>query len=101
MNRLVLSILLFFTAVASALKMPCRSTSLWMNAHPRTTTVATSATVVNVFKTQESLATALCNDFITSATDGIKKKGSFYVAVPGGSVLKMLGGIQNMDHQFN
>jgi hypothetical protein len=51
-----------------------------------------SVTNVNVYHDQDKLAHALCNDFVSSAKNEISKKGSFYVAVPGGSVLKMLGG---------
>ena len=47
---------------------------------------------VYVYKDAGSLQDALCNDFIDVAKREISRKGSFYCAVPGGSVLKMLSG---------
>lgn len=51
---------------------------------------------VSIYKTAGDLGTALCNDFILSAQNAISRSGRFYVAVPGGSVLKMLGGLKTL-----
>ena len=48
---------------------------------------------VSVYSPTE-LATALVQDFLQSAEAAIKRSGAFYCAVPGGSVLKMLGGLK-------
>jgi 6-phosphogluconolactonase len=42
----------------------------------------------------EQLGAAVVKDFLTNAEAAIKKAGAFYCAVPGGSVLKMLGGLK-------
>lgn len=49
---------------------------------------------VKVFDTEKDVKTALCEDLISCARHEITTKGKFYVAVPGGSVLKMLSGLQ-------
>jgi cytochrome bd-type quinol oxidase subunit 2 len=49
-----------------------------------------TAPSVLVYKTPESLGSALCQDIKEAAVSRIKQKGSFYLAVPGGSVLKLV-----------
>lgn len=51
---------------------------------------------VSVYKSADELGLAVCNDFVLSAQNAISRSGRFYVAVPGGSVLKMLGGLKSM-----
>lgn len=50
---------------------------------------------VTILETEKDVKDALCEDFITSAKSEITTKGKFYAAVPGGSVLKMLSGLQS------
>lgn len=49
---------------------------------------------VNVYKSAEDVGLALCDDFVNEARKEIQSKGSFHVAVPGGSVLKLLSGLK-------
>lgn len=53
------------------------------------------------FKTQESLSNGLCADFIDCAKREIESKNAFYCAVPGGSVLKMLGGLKSVANEID
>ncbi|GBF99863.1 6-phosphogluconolactonase chloroplastic-like [Raphidocelis subcapitata] len=50
--------------------------------------------VVDVSPTEAAVGTRLCALFADAARKAIADKGSFTVAVPGGSVLKMLGGLK-------
>ena len=61
--------------------------------HPANTV---SGFTVSVYSA-EQLGAAVVKDFLTHAEAEIKSKGAFYCAVPGGSVLKMLGGLK--DHK--
>eukprot|EP01038_Epipyxis_sp_PR26KG_P015318 gene15318-20643_t len=54
-----------------------------------------SASNVNIFKSKISLENELCKDIVTCAQQSIAAKGSFFLAVPGGSVLKMLNGLKD------
>ena len=45
---------------------------------------------VKVYPSSKVLAETLCQDIKQAATNEIDRKGSFYIAVPGGSVLKLL-----------
>lgn len=56
---------------------------------------------VSVYNSPVELATALCNDFVISAQNAITRSGRFYVAVPGGSVLKMLGGLKDLGKEVD
>lgn len=49
---------------------------------------------VIVFKTKEAVASALCRDVLAVGAAAIASRGKFTLAVPGGSVLKMLGHLQ-------
>lgn len=55
----------------------------------------TSKDHVYVYKDQQHLSKGICHDFIECATDEINKKGAFYCALPGGSILKMLSGLKS------
>ena len=48
-----------------------------------------------VYSNDVNLANALCDDLVSLAKQSINEKGSFFVAVPGGSVLKMLSGLKS------
>jgi hypothetical protein len=48
---------------------------------------------VLVYGSSDKLKQAVCADFIHNANQAISQKGSFYAAIPGGSVLKMLAGM--------
>jgi 6-phosphogluconolactonase len=48
-----------------------------------------------VYHDDITLAKAVCNDLLTIVTSSIKEKGKAFVAVPGGSVLKMLSGLKS------
>lgn len=48
-----------------------------------------------VYSNDVNLANALCDDLVSLAKKSINEKGSFFVAVPGGSVLKMLSGLKS------
>jgi 6-phosphogluconolactonase len=48
---------------------------------------------VHAYATPEDQAAALCRHFEALAAESIRARGAFTVAVPGGSVLKMLGGL--------
>ena len=50
--------------------------------------------VIDVRPTEAAVGARLCELFANAARDAIAEKGSFVVAVPGGSVLKMLGGLK-------
>lgn len=54
---------------------------------------------VNIYKTSTDVANALCEDFLSAASLSINKKGSFYCAIPGGSVLKMLSGLAKSEYK--
>ena len=56
---------------------------------------------VSIYNSPADLATALCNDFVLSAQNAITRSGRFYVAVPGGSVLKMLGGLKEVGKEVD
>lgn len=45
---------------------------------------------INIYKTSEEVANALCSDVLAAAHSSIASRGKFTIAVPGGSVLKML-----------
>lgn len=53
--------------------------------------LALKSPIVRVYSTINTLSTGLCNDFLSVCRAEIALKGVFNVAVPGGSVLKMLG----------
>eukprot|EP01041_Mallomonas_annulata_P006046 gene6046-12190_t len=63
--------------------------------------VIVPTTSVNVCQTPESLAKFLCRDFVECAKKEIASKGSFFVAVPGGSVLKMLSGLKSISSEVD
>ena len=50
---------------------------------------------VNIYNSVEILGNSLCSDIKIMAQSEITQKGSFYLAVPGGSVLKLLSGLTN------
>jgi hypothetical protein len=90
------SLILFFiqSESFSLLHMNSFSTKLCSHGMHGDGKVAVNSPVgnsVSVYKSSESLGAALCNDFVLSAQNAISRSGRFYVAVPGGSVLKMLG----------
>lgn len=51
--------------------------------------------VIDVSPTQQAVGARLCELVAGSAKAAIARKGSFVLAVPGGSVLKMLGGLKS------
>lgn len=63
------------------------------HAWAKTPVNSVSGFTVSVYSPTE-LATALVQDFLSQAEAAIKRSGAFYCAVPGGSVLKMLGGLK-------
>ena len=48
---------------------------------------------VKIYDTETDVKSALCEEFVATAEAAISRKGNFYAAVPGGSVLKMLSGL--------
>jgi len=56
----------------------------------RTTREIEMKTEVYVYKTKDDVARALCTEIIEEGSAAIKSRGKFCLAVPGGSVLKML-----------
>jgi 6-phosphogluconolactonase len=56
----------------------------------------TTGPSVHIYKTSVDISTALCNDIAERAKEEITKKGSFFIAVPGGSVLKLLSGMKTL-----
>lgn len=52
-----------------------------------------SSPTVLVYSNPETLGSALCRDIKEAAATAIQKQGAFYLAVPGGSVLKLLSGL--------
>ena len=73
----------------------CRVPKLGSTAGSSSTPSATSTTDVRVYPTAEDVGRALCVDFIDQARLSIAARGAFYVAVPGGSVLKLLSGLRD------
>lgn len=53
---------------------------------------------VNIFPTLKDLGEKLCFDIKTAASQAIQEKDAFYLAVPGGSALKLLSGLTNPDN---
>jgi 6-phosphogluconolactonase len=51
---------------------------------------------INVYKTKEDAAHALCLDIIEEGTAAIKSRQKFTLAIPGGSVLEMLSKLTTM-----
>lgn len=58
--------------------------------HPANTAKGFTVSVYSA----EQLGAAVVKDFLTHAEASIRRAGAFYCAVPGGSVLKMLGGLK-------
>lgn len=56
---------------------------------------------VNIYDTADIVGNELCKQFILSAKSEIKAKGSFYVAVPGGSALKLLKGLKDKKNEID
>ena len=56
---------------------------------------------VKVYPSSKVLAKALCNDIKQKAKEEIDRKGSFYMAVPGGSVLKLLSALTESEDQLD
>lgn len=56
---------------------------------------------VNIYDTADVVGIELCNQFILSAKTEIKSKGAFYVAVPGGSALKLLKGLKDKKKEID
>ena len=56
---------------------------------------------VNVYKTKDDVALALCTDLIEAGTAAIASRQKFTLAVPGGSVLKMLSKLCSMPEAKN
>ena len=51
---------------------------------------------INVYKTKDDVALALCTEIIEEAQGAIGSRGKFTIAIPGGSVLKMLSKLCTM-----
>lgn len=91
------SILLLFISALScfsfknlASRSACKSSSIQLKAttndgYPRTL----------VYSNDIALGQAVCNDLLSIARKSISEKGKCYIAVPGGSVLKMLTGLKS------
>lgn len=52
---------------------------------------------VEVLPSLGKVGQALCGDLVRSAREDIASKGSFFCAVPGGSVLKLLGALKDTE----
>lgn len=56
---------------------------------------------VNVYKTEDAVAHALCSEIIEAGTDAIDRRKKFCLAIPGGSVLKLLSKLTTMPEAKN
>jgi 6-phosphogluconolactonase len=58
-------------------------------------TLSSPVKVIQIYKNLDALSRGVCDDFVSCAQHAIAIRGVFIVAIPGGSVLKMLNGLQN------
>lgn len=56
---------------------------------------STALPTIAIYPTSKDLGAKLCTDIKTAAALAISEKGAFYLAVPGGSALKLLSGLKN------
>jgi len=54
----------------------------------------TSGIKVKVYSNTETVGSELCKEIVENASKEINEKNAFYIAVPGGSVLKLLAGLK-------
>ena len=61
----------------------------------------TSYSSTIVYPDDISLAKAVCNDLSSTVSSSIAERGKAFVAVPGGSVLKMLSGLKSNENTID
>lgn len=97
----LLSLLLLCTQTVIGFGIPLRHTKTRLSTRVfdanNSPVDVTNAPPVFVYKSQTDISVALCDEFKSIADDEIKKKGAFYVCVPGGSALKLLSGLKNVN----
>ena len=56
---------------------------------------------VNIYDTPDVVGTEMCNYFINAAKKEISAKGAFYVAIPGGSAVKLLKFLKDKKNEID